>query len=424
MSDMNSNGKKQDFGENDFFFLSQIVDSKIFTVDAIKYGKLMDVEVTLDTAFPSVTNLIVKHSFGVLPEVVPWRNVTVFKPGRIIIKMDKDKKFQEYKSSEERLLLEDVVLDKKVLDIKERELEVVYDIHLLYANNNIYMVHVDISRRGLLRRLHLEFIYKLFYGGELKSGLLSWRHVNTLHQLSKFKGQVKVDLSKDQIKDLHPVDLADILEELQSHERLNIFGSLDAETAADTLDEVEPRVQRQLIQSMGTDVFRNVLKRMTPSEIADLFSELAFSDVEQLSSFVDEGTLKKVKRLLGQHEQTAFDLSLSNFLEMPQDMSCKEAFLQLREKTRDVEAIHYVYVTDSERNLKGVVDLRELLRADPDILLRDIMTQTIISVLPEANEKEIIDLFQRYQFQTIPVVNPEGKILGVVRSKDVLFAEE
>ncbi len=176
-----------------------------------------------------------------------------------------------------------MVLDKKIIDTDEYEVEVVYDIHLLHAEGKMLVVHVDVTKAGMLRRLHLGWLGRLVWGEVKNADLLPWMYVQPLPtDIDRFRGNVKLTISREKIADIHPVDLADILEELSGEERLAVFDALDTETAADTLEEAEPRVQRDLVASLRRERLAELFHTMTPAQIADILEILPRIDAQAL----------------------------------------------------------------------------------------------------------------------------------------------
>ena len=136
-------------------------------------------------------------------------------------------------------------------------------------------VHVDVTKSGLLRRLHFGWLGRLLWGNAKDNELLPWKYVQPLPtDIDRFHGNVKLKISREKIADIHPSDLADILEELSGNERMAVFNELDTETAADTLEETEPRVQRELVASLRRDKLAELFHTMTPAQIADILEIL------------------------------------------------------------------------------------------------------------------------------------------------------
>ena len=194
---------------------------------------------------------------------------------------------------------------------------------------------------------------------------------------------MKLTVSREKIADIHPADLADILEELSGDERMAVFNTLDTETAADTLEEAEPRVQRELVASLRRDRLAELFHTMTPAQIADILEILPRVDAEALKKSLPAETGGKVNELLNAHDVKLPSIATSRFLALPETATVRQALAKFRSRTRRYDVIMYVYVTAEDGTLKGVIDIRELIQARSDETLRNIMTEQIVTLAPD-----------------------------------------
>jgi len=367
-----------------FFFITELIRDKVIQAKAdkkIELGRLIDLEIRLGKLYPEVVNLIVGRSFGRPPLEVPFAYVTSIDTRRTIIEVPSGVKLREFDQESSRILIKDMILDKKIIDTDEYEVEVVYDIHLLHAEGRMLVVHVDVTKAGMLRRLHFGWLARLLWGEVKDIELLPWKYVQSLPtDIDRFHGNVKLTVSREKISDIHPADLADILEELSGEERMAVFNTLDTETAADTLEEAEPRVQRELVASLRRDRLAELFHTMTPAQIADILEILPRVDAEALKKSLSAEEVEKVSELLDAHDVKLPSLATERFLALPESALVRQALTKFRSKTRRYDVIMYVYVTTSEGNLKGVVDIRELIQNRSDETLRNIMTEQIVTL--------------------------------------------
>jgi CBS domain-containing protein len=407
-----------------FFFITELIRDKVIQAKAdkkIELGRLIDLEIRLGKLYPEVVNLIVGRSFGRPPLEVPFAYVTSIDTRRTIIEVPSGVKLREFDQESSRILIKDMILDKKIIDTDEYEVEVVYDIHLLHAEGRMLVVHVDVTKAGMLRRLHFGWLARLLWGEVKDIELLPWKYVQSLPtDIDRFHGNVKLTVSREKISDIHPADLADILEELSGEERMAVFNTLDTETAADTLEEAEPRVQRELVASLRRDRLAELFHTMTPAQIADILEILPRVDAEALKKSLSAEEVEKVSELLDAHDVKLPSLATERFLALPESALVRQALTKFRSKTRRYDVIMYVYVTTSEGNLKGVVDIRELIQNRSDETLRNIMTEQIVTLAPTDTLADAASEFSKYGFRALPMVDENRKLLGVVRYKDLL----
>jgi CBS domain-containing protein len=407
-----------------FFFITQLIRDKVIQLKAdrkVELGRLMDLEIRLGRLYPEVVNLIVGRSFGRPPLEVPFAYVTSIDTRRTIVEVPAGVKLREFDQETSRILVKDMILDKKIIDTDEYEVEIVYDIHLLHAEGRMLVVHVDVTKAGMLRRLHFGWLARLLWGEVKDTELLPWKYVQSLPtDIDRFHGNVKLTVSREKISDIHPADLADILEELSGEERMAVFNTLDTETAADTLEEAEPRVQRELVASLRRDRLAELFHTMTPAQIADILEILPRVDAEALKKSLSAEEVRKVSELLDAHDVKLPSLATERFLALPDSALVRQALTRFRSRTKRYDVIMYVYVTTAEGTLKGVVDIRELIQNRSDETLRNIMTEQIVTLAPTDTLADAASEFSKYGFRALPMVDEDRKLLGVVRYKDLL----
>ena len=407
-----------------FFFITQLIRDKVIQRKSdkpVELGRLVDLEIRLGRLYPEVVNLIVGRSFGRPPLEVPFSWVTSIDARRSIVEVPPGEKLREFDQESSRILVKDMILDKKIIDTDEYEVELVYDIHLLHAEGRMLVVHVDVTKAGMLRRLHFGWLSRLIWGEVKETQLLPWKYVQSLPtDIDRFHGNVKLTVSRERISDIHPADLADILEELSGEERMAVFNTLDTETAADTLEEAEPRVQRELVASLRRERLAELFHTMTPAQIADILEILPRVDAEALKKGLSQEEVEKVSELLDAHDVKLPSLATDGFLALPESALVRQALTKFRSKTKRYDVIMYVYVTTAEGTLKGVVDIRELIQNRSDESLRNIMTEQIVTLAPTDTLADAASEFSKYGFRALPMVDENRKLIGVVSYKDLL----
>jgi CBS domain-containing protein len=420
--------QKTSLGQNKamrYLYLSEILKKKVQTKDSVTLGKLKDLVIKDEGHYPEVTNIIVERSLGRPAWNVPWSHVVNVTAEGTTIAPPPEDKYPQIKHGEDYLLLADKVLDKKILDIEGFDVELVYDIQLLLVENKMFVVGADVGRDAFARRLGVGRVAKLALGNEIGKDIIPWRYVQPLPaDLTSTKGDVKLNIAREGLKDIHPEDLADILEELSHEERINVFNALDNEVAADALEATEPRVQRQILASTNVQRAVEILEHLSPVQIADIISILPRDDSEELMSMIRPDVGSKIRVLLSEHDVPASALAMPCFLGFPGDLTVEEAFARFREEARHCDVTMYIYVVDEQQQLRGVIDINELLQADPRSTLEQIMTRNVVSVSPTTMRGEVEALFRKYHFRAIPIVDGSEKIVGAIREKDVFLPEE
>lgn len=406
------------------FFLSDLIGAKVM-VQGKKVGKLDDLLIREQDKIPEVTHLIITRPFGHKSLMVPFEHVDHLGPGAVTLGITDSAPF-EREPEESQVLLKDHILDKKVIDLDDNEIDVVYDVKLLQRGKKLYVTDVDFSRYGLLKRIGLRFVANFVYhlAEMFKKETLSWAYVQALpDRIGSFKGNVKLNILKEALPDIHPVDLADILEELSDEQRLAIFSELDTEQASDTLEEIEPRVQRSLISSMDKERVADLIDEMTPAQAADVLSALATEDADAILNLMEHTEAGKIESLLENQDETILNLTTKHFIRMLPDMTTDMTIAAFRKFAGDADVLDYLYVVDHDGKLEGVVSLPDLLMAKPGSHLKDVMVTQVISLEETDSIDDAKEKFERYRFKALPVTTEDDVIRGVVTYRDIMELE-
>lgn len=404
----------------DSFFLSEILGTKVFLKDK-KIGKLGDLIIKENGALPVVTALFINRPFGETA-VINWEYVRSLEPKAVEIVIDNLDSCPK-EPAEEAILLKDHILDKKALDMDGREIEVVYDVRLVRRNSRLYVSDVDLSRYGLLRRMGLKglanFIYRL--ADSIQEQTISWTYIEPLpNRMGRFKGDVQLKVLKETLGEMHPVDVADILEELDHDQRVQLFQELEPEHASDTLEEVNPNVQRDLVASMEPEKAAQLIDEMTPAQAADILAVLPAEDAKDIIALLDDENRAKIPPILEEHDENILNLATLEFIKFPPEMTVEQVQDQYREASKGKDVVIYLYIVDPSNHLLGVVDIKELLQAEDKMLMKDIMVENVITLDSDSPLKEALETFTRYNFRALPVTNEANQIMGVVTYRDMV----
>jgi CBS domain-containing protein/sporulation protein YlmC with PRC-barrel domain len=404
------------------FLLSSLVGLPAM-IDGRKVGKLSDVVVTEAGKLPEVVSFLVTRPYGHKSLLVPWAKVEKLDDHQLVVGVKTPEEI-EGEPEAGQVCLRDHLLDKKVLDCDDDDVEVVYDIKLALRSGRLYATDVDCSRSAFLRRIGLKFVANLIQGLADRirvDNLIPWTYVQRLpDDISSFKGDLKLNVLKAKLPEIHPVDLADILEELDPDERLAIFNALDTEHASDTLEEVEPRVQRELISAIEKTRASELINDMTPAQAADILAELPANDVDVILERVDAEDAVKIRHLVEHHEEAIIHFASSHAIQLPPTMTVEHVIGDYRTLARDADVVMYVYIVGEDKKLIGVVDIKELLQANPDVRLEDIMTTNLVWLRQSDPVKEASRLFKRYNFRAIPIVDDGDRMVGVIPYRDIM----
>jgi sporulation protein YlmC with PRC-barrel domain/DNA-directed RNA polymerase subunit F len=307
----NANAKEETF------FLTQLLGARAY-LQSRKIGKLKDLVAVDQGKVAEVTHFQIGRPFGEPDLLIPSQRVRSISPREIILDVEDPKGYVRDLTPEE-VLLRDYLLDKKVLDIEGREVEVVYDVRLAMTGNRMYVVDVDISRYGLLVRVGLKglaaFLHKR--AGAAKKRLIPWSYVQSLSpQLGTLQGNLKLNILKEKLSDIHPVDLADIMEEMDSSQRALLLGGLDTEHASDTLEEIDPAVQRDIVFALSKERVAELIAEMTPGQAADIISVLPGAERRGILKLLEPAYVAKIAEIIEKQGTTILNFATASLLQV------------------------------------------------------------------------------------------------------------
>jgi magnesium transporter len=373
--------------------------------------------VRLSEPYPEAVGIYLEHGWGKPTEFVPWERVVKIDDDAVFVQPPPDGgPYPPFVDHPGWMLLNEHLMGKTILDMDGRRTEVVNDVHLLESKGRMVVVHVDISFNGFLRKWGLGWIHSI------KDQFISWRYVQPLSlEDAVASDTVSLSITRAQIKELPSEDLADALEELSGEEQTAVFSLLDSEKAAETLMEAEPRAQRQIIANLRQERARTILTEMSTAQLVDLFAVLPHDDKMELLALLPKDQAARVEAILSEREVTARALMSTGCVTMPRETTVGDALRQLRSSRFDHDMVSYIYITaEPDRMLMGVVDLRELVLAADQATLGDLMASPVVAAEAEDPKDDLAELFAKYHYRMIPVVNDKDCLLGVIHYKDIM----
>src|SRR3989339_253204 len=396
-------------------FVSDIIGVPVVDRLQKNIGNVKDIVITLGEAFPRVVGLLVGLLENNGTKIILIGEIDLIGKKFVTTRTIKEQVPLTSLREGEVLLMRDVV-DRQVVDLEGARVIRVNDLKLAKADQDVRLIAADVGLRGMLRRLGLEKIVGRFYGlfgKTIPEQLIGWDHVQNLSG-----GQIAIP--KENITDLHPADVAQIISQVRTDQRTAIFEKLSDKTASEALHELEPMLGAVLITTLETKKSLNILEKMPVDEAADIIGDLPVEKAEELLRLMKVRKATEIRKLLKHRDETAGGLMTTEFVTLPNNLTVEQVIARLREHSPDAETIYYLYVIDEQERLVGVLSLRSLIVAPPEKLITEIMIREPITVTPEMNQKELSDVISKYNLLAVPVVDPEGKILGIVTVDDVI----
>jgi CBS domain-containing protein/sporulation protein YlmC with PRC-barrel domain len=328
-------------------------------------------------------------------------------------------------SSEGMLLLERDLLDQQIIDVSGRKVVRVNDVDLLREQQNgalkLRVGRVDIGLRGAIRRLlkgmaPSRAVEALAMRMPEKS--IPWEAVDLIE--TDPSRRVRLKLAYERLSKLHPADIADILEELAPAEREAVFGSLKQEVAAEALEEIDPKMQIELMRSIDSDKAADIVEEMDPDAAADLLGDLPQETSEEILEEMEPEERQEVSELLAFHENSAAGRMTTDYIALSPEHTVGDAIDRLRSFEGPVETISSIYLVDAQEKLVGSVPLVSLVLASGGTRLGALAPDHVIYVEANASDKDVAEMFDKYNLLTLPVVDEEQRLAGIITADDII----
>lgn len=419
-------------------FLSTLLRQSIYDTDNQRIGTLRDVCVALNETFPVVTALVV-HRGGSQDMIIPWSFIHSIEEPRIQLTTHQNS-ITAYEPQLDELLLRRDILDKQIVDTQGFRVVKVNDLKLAQIKRTARLVGVDISLNGLMRRLGVRGLERVF-PLQMNERTITWNYVEPIQVLKNASGQtgklvpamtgttaaiggmvpeVKLNVSHTKLADLHPADIADILEQLDIEDAGAMLKNLDTETAADTLNEMEYPLQSEVLGELDPERASDLLERLAPDDAADILAEIPHAEAERLLNLMPARDAQPIRDLLRYGGETAGGIMTNEILALAQDATVEDALAYLRQHSSHLEMVYYLYITDAEQHLLGVVSLRQLVTADPKTTMHDLMDSGVLKVETHTDQEDVARIISRYDLLGVPVVDAENRLVGMVTVDDVI----
>lgn len=400
-------------------FVSELIGKPVLDRFEDRLGKVKDIIVSRGQAFPKVTGLLVDFDIPGPSKVLLVGEIDLVGKQFVSTKTVKERVASCPLAKDDVLLCRDI-MDKQIVDVKGARVVRVNDIKLAKADEDIRLIAVDIGMNGIFRRLGIiglaDLIRRIFRTKEV-STLIGW---NFVEFPTTDVNKSNLTIPHKRVEELHPSDIASIISSLNTKERTAIFADLPDKTAAESLHELEPKIQAYLLTTIDHKKALNILNKMPVDEAADVIGDIPEEKAEELLRLMRTRKAGEIRKLVKHHDETAGGLMTTELVTIPRNLTVEDTINKLRETSPDAETVYYLYVVDDEKKLVGILTLRRLIVSKPSTPVADIMIKDLITVTPETNQRHVADVISKYNLLAVPVVSPEGKLLGIVTVDDVM----
>lgn len=402
--------------------LSYLLVRRVYSESGQRLGKVSDLILDLEKSIPEVVGLVYRRGYSSHRFCLPWSDVVDLAKHLIVVRREfgPPVPIEERVMVSSEVLLRDFLLDKQIVDVHGAKVERVNDLNFIRSDGKLLLVQVDVGLKGLLRRLGFEGsvtrFSKWFFDYDLKDRFIAWNYVEPL----AYPDRLKLQVPQGRLSELHPADLADIIEDMDVHERSALAETLDEEVLAEAIEEMDPKIQVSIMRQLEPDRAADIIEEMSPDEAADLIADLPQETATGILREMDAEYEEKLKGLLAHEEDEAGGLMTTQFMALPPDKTIVEALAHVRRHANEMDVVYYLYIVDNQGKLLGVTNLKELLSNEIFTPLEQIMTTRVITARIDDGPQDLANLFGKYGFRGIPVVDGEDRIAGVVRFKALL----
>ncbi len=416
-------------------YLSTMLGIPVLDSEGTSIGTVHDLGIATGEVFPRVTSLAFMGP-GKTPFMISWRKyVADFDDEAVRLKVPAAQVRFSYLQPDELLIARDL-LNKQIVDTKGMRVVRVNDLKLSDTggpsklgergggdSTQLRLIGAEVGVRGLLRSLSPRLERGVCrvasaLGHPVKERLIAWSYMDLIDRELK---DVKLSVTHKTLDELHPADIADILEQLDPRLRAQVFAQLDAEQAADAMAELDEDQAAEIVDDMDARQASRMLQEMDPDDAAELVGELDYAKAETLLRLMGVKEERAIRQLLGYRESTAGRIMTQSFAAFTPAMTVEEAIAVLRKAdVDDLETVNYLYVTDDERRLQGVLPLRRLLIADAGTRLGQLMETDLVTCAPDDDQEDVAENISKYNLLALPVVDEDRKLLGIVTVDDAL----
>lgn len=394
-------------------YLSQVLGRPIRDLEGERVATIKDVIVRLGADdHPPVAGIVARYRRRDF-FLSRWRVAELNEQG---VRLNSDiLDLRPFVRREGEVLLARDVLDKQLIDVDGKRVVRVNDVQIIETANDWRVTGADVSLQGLWRRLAPSG----FFGTRRPVEVLDWADVG---YLATDAATVQLKSSSDKLARLHPVEIARLAESLSYHHESEVVSSLDDETAAETLEELPAEHQARILGDMDEERAADILEWMSPDEAADVLGDLPEAKAEELLGLMEGEEQADVAELLPYEDDTAGGLMTTEFVTLPRHLTVGEALARLREMAETPNMIYYLYVVEEEQSWKlcGVIALRSLILADPEMPLEKVMRTEFQKASTDEQATEVAQRIAEYNLLALPVVDDANEILGIITVDDAM----
>jgi magnesium transporter len=427
-----NNSTPSEFNKNTqigmFFYFSQLMDRPVFDKDGVRVGEVYDIAVQSKEVYPLSSKLVIRKGLvnrsyaGII-----WQDVDSVSSKKISLKISAAQiVFSEVRDNKEELTLRRDILDQQVVDTYNHKVIRINDIHMLPVDNALMIAHVDISVRGLLRRLGYEKLVDFFLrlvnpkAAYLSAeNLIAWKYIQPL-SINPVSMTIKVDIPQKKFSTIPAADFGEIFQDLSIQHQRILFKSLDISLQVKIFSNIDFKHQKSLIEDLDDKQTVDLLSAMPSDEATDFLEKLPNDITKEFLSLMESKQAKKFSELLGYSSDSAGGLMTKDFMAFVKGTTVETVIKMIKERSFKVEPIQFVYIIDENNHFIGAANYRQLMIANLQDPVEKAAYAKSYYVKLDSSVKEVAYLMEKYKYFSMAVVDENGILQGVITVDDIL----
>ena len=337
----------------------------------------------------------------------------------------RDENLTPYHSDEYMLRAVRDLLDQQIIDAQGRKVVRVTDITFEIRRENggevLWVLDIDVGLRSIFRRLvqgWLPHRWVRRVQEHIPPHSIRWEFCNILEPDPLRR--LRLNISNRLLEDMHPADLADIVENLSPEDREAIFENIDSEVAAEALSEVDPDIQASILESLETEKAAEIVEEMSPDQAADVLGGLEEETSHEILAEMEHEPKAEVSELLEFEEDTAGGMMNTEYIALDRNATVASAIEALKGNEELAESLNTIFLIDPDERLVGTVPVARLFLHPGETALRTLVSETLIEVPVDERQDRVTELFDKYNLLALPVVDENRKLSGVITADDII----
>ena len=402
-------------------YFSQLKGRRVYDSEGSQIGMTADLCFTDGEKYAEISHLIYS-SRNRYRKKIPWRFVKEIKDSPGTSRLEADIYLNAPESElnptfeQEKELLVSKLVDKQIIDVDGIKVVRVNDVLLGKIEDSFCIVAVCVGAKSFIRSLAGEKLGELV-SSKISEHIIPWEFVEPLDPEIQ---RLHIKLKRSKIADLHPADIADLMQDLTYKERELIFNSLDKEKAAKTIIESEPEVQKSFLKTMKFNSILEILENIPPNHAADILSVMPEHMRSDIMRHMSRDIARPIREIMGYPDMSVGSIMHTEFVAVPSDYTAQKAIELLRKIKPASDKMYRIYVVDREQKLVGFLPLSSLVTAPAKERIEGLMKTKIVKLTTKTSKQDAASALSKYNLFVVPVVDENNYLKGVVKADDVI----